>query len=128
MENRYKDIDLENLKNQFAVSEQPTKGLKFDEGKPPMDLLPYESLAAVAQVLAFGATKYSRGNWANGINYSRLLSASMRHIYQYNNGEDLDPETGLSHIAHGICDLLFLLHFIQTEQTKLDDRYVKEQS
>lgn len=90
-----------------------------------MDLLPPEALEQVANVLTFGAKKYDRGNWSKGIVYSRILSATLRHITKFMAGEDIDPESGLSHIAHACCNMMFLLHFIRYGKD-LDDRWIKE--
>jgi hypothetical protein len=46
----------------------------------------------------------------------------MRHLHAFNDGEDKDPESGLSHLAHASCCLMFLLEFEKTHQ-ELDDRY-----
>lgn len=99
-----------------------SKADKYDDTKLPMDLLPRPALEEIAKVLAFGARKYSRHNWRSGIAYSRILSAALRHIHAYNDGESLDPETGLSHLAHAGCCVLFLLTF-EKERPELDDRY-----
>jgi len=40
----------------------------------------------------------------------------------FNDGEDKDPESGLSHLAHSLCCLMFLLEFEKTHP-ELDDRY-----
>jgi len=77
--------------------------------KPPMELLPQESLLEVARVLGFGAKKYNRGNWRKGMNHTRLAAAALRHITQYLGGQDKDPESKLEHIAHAICGLMMLL-------------------
>jgi len=100
-------------------------GKKYDEKKPMMDLLPPEALTEIAKVLTFGAEKYDRGNWAKGLNYSRVISATLRHLNAYNAGEDKDPESGMSHIAHAACNLTFLLHFIK-HNPELDDRWTKQ--
>lgn len=100
-------------------------GIKHDQNKAPLDLLPYESLEEVAKVLAFGAKKYSRGNWAKGINYSRLISAAQRHLGQFNSGEDVDDESQLPHLAHAACCILFLL-YMHKKRPDMDDRWVKE--
>ena len=103
-----------------------TEGIKHDAGKAPMDLLSGQMLYEVARVLEFGAAKYARNNWRRGFLYSRLISASMRHIHAFNDGQDSDPETGLSHIAHAICMLMFLLELHSRQDSELDDRYKHE--
>lgn len=100
----------------------PTGGLKYDTGKPPMSLIDRHALEAIAQVLAFGANKYAAHNWRKGIQYSRLLDAALRHLYAFADGEDLDPESGLSHVAHAGCCIVFLLGMIQ-DHPELDDRH-----
>lgn len=99
-------------------------GTKHDGGKEPLDLIPYDSLVEIAKVLNFGAGKYQPFNWAKGIEYRRLLSATMRHVYQFNNGEDADIESGHSHLAHAACCLLFLL-WMEKHRPDLDDRGFK---
>jgi len=100
------------------------QGVKFDEKKPPMELLPYESLEEIAKVLAFGAKKYKRANWANGIEMSRLLSASMRHIGQFNSGENYDKESQTLHLANAACNLLFAIWMFK-HRPDLDNRWIK---
>jgi hypothetical protein len=85
------------------------EGIKHDAGKPPMELLPFEALIEVSKVLAFGAKKYSPWNWFNGMKHSRLIGAAFRHLAAYQQGEDNDEESGLSHLAHATCCILFLL-------------------
>ena len=101
------------------------EGVKFDKGKPPLSLLPRAALEEEARVLAFGAEKYGRDNWRLGMDHSRLLDACMRHVVAYADGEDLDPESGLPHLAHARCCLGFLLHY-RNAGVGTDDRPLKE--
>jgi len=107
--------------------------MKFDDNKLPVNLLSTEALNQTAAVLKFGADKYHAHNWRDGFAWSRPLAAAMRHIMAYNDGEDKDPESGLSHLAHAACCIMFLLEFEKTHP-ELDDRYkvdvhkTKEQS
>lgn len=100
-------------------------GVKHDLGKTPLDLLPMGALFEVGEILKFGAAKYAAYNWAKGMSYSRLIAASLRHIFAFNQGQDLDPETNRSHIAHALCCLLFLMEYEhRKEQFKqFDDRF-----
>src|SRR5262245_16333735 len=97
-------------------------GVKLDAGKPPLQLLPEMALEEVAKVLDYGARKYSVDNWRRGMQWRRLIGASLRHIFAFSRGEDLDPETGLSHLAHASCMVLFLLEF-QLSGAGTDDRW-----
>lgn len=96
--------------------------IKHDSSKPEMDLLSSKWLFGVAQVLTFGKKKYAAHNWRLGIESSRLLSALQRHLLAWNDGEDLDPETGLSHLYHASCCLMFLSELMIT-RPDLDTRY-----
>ena len=96
--------------------------LKFDQDKLPLHLLSTEAMNQTAAVLAFGADKYAAHNWRKGFTWSRPLAAAMRHITAFNAGEDKDPESGLSHLAHAACCIMFLLEFEKTHK-ELDDRY-----
>jgi hypothetical protein len=97
-------------------------GTKHDGGKEPLDLLSSHALLEISKVLGFGAKKYNSHNWRNGISYSRLYAAALRHLLAWNNGESEDPESSISHISHAACNLMFLLEFIKT-RPDLDDRY-----
>jgi hypothetical protein len=90
-----------------------------------MNLLEPASLWEMAKVMTMGATKYGSYSWKEGIEFSRLLAAALRHIEQYNNGENLDPESGISHIAHASCCLMMLL-WMHINRTDLDDRHKGE--
>lgn len=86
------------------------KGVKHDTGKPRWDLLPLRSVDPIVQVLTFGAVKYGPGNWKHVRPFrARYFSALMRHLEAWQGGQRLDPETGLPHLAHAGCCLLFLL-------------------
>lgn len=105
-----------------AIKDQYSGALKFDTDKLPLHLLSTEAMNQTAAVLKFGAQKYAEHNWRKGFAWSRPLAAAMRHITAFNNGEDKDPESGLSHLAHAACCIMFLLEFEKTHQ-HLDDRY-----
>ena len=100
-------------------------GIKHDQGKAPISLVPSGALKATARVLAFGAKKYGVHNWRGGMEHSRLSSAALRHIFSYTDGQNLDPESGEEHLAHAICCLMMLLEF-RIDRKGDDDRYKKE--
>jgi hypothetical protein len=96
--------------------------IKHDQGKPGMNLLSREALEQIALVMDFGKQKYDAHNWRKGFTWSRPLSAALRHLMAFNDGEDKDPESGLSHLAHAACCIMFLLEFEKTHKD-LDDRW-----
>lgn len=86
----------------------PGKGLKHDQGKPMWGLLPWLELAAVVDVLTFGAQKYLPHNWKKVTDGERrYFDAALRHISAIGAGEYNDKETGFAHYAHAICSLIF---------------------
>lgn len=110
---------------QEAIPKPQGTALKYDDHKAPMSLLSSEALHQTAMVLAFGKQKYAAHNWRGGFEWSRPLSAALRHILAFQDGEDRDPESGLSHLAHAMCCLMFLLEFEKTHR-ELDDRWKPE--
>ena len=113
------------VSEKFPGEAEVVRALKFDTNKVPLELLPTPALEAIAEVLEFGKRKYSAWNWVNGFAWSRLIGAALRHLFAYSRGEDRDPESGLSHLAHAGCCILFL---ITHERCKLgtDDRHKLE--
>lgn len=103
----------------------PAEGRKDDQGKPRMDLLPPELMVAVAHVLTFGAAKYSERNWEKGMAWGRPYAALWRHMLAWWEGEECDPETGMSHLWHAGCCIAFLIAFEQ-RGIGTDDRPKKE--
>jgi dATP/dGTP diphosphohydrolase len=97
------------------------KGLRYDQDKPMMSLLPAAALVEIAKVLTFGAKKYAANNWAKGKEWSRVESCLLRHYARYKVGERVDPESGLSHLAHLACNALFLLTY-EIQGLGVDDR------
>jgi hypothetical protein len=88
-----------------------TEATKHDAAKLPYDLLPSDAVEEIVRVLDFGAGKYGADNWAQGMAWSRPFAALMRHMWAWWRGEDNDPESGLSHLAHAGCCVLFLLAY-----------------
>ena len=99
-----------------------SEGIKYDSEKPKMNLLPPKAIVEVAKVLTFGAEKYDAENWRKLDDLqNRYTAGALRHIFAHMDGEQLDPETGLSHMAHALCCLLFKL------EIELEDGESKEE-
>lgn len=101
---------------------EPNQATKYDSSKPRYDLLPPEALEEIVKVLGFGASKYEPRGWEKGLPYSRYFGAVMRHLWAWWRGEDLDPESGLSHLAHAGACVLFLLAYVKWGHQTTDDR------
>lgn len=61
-------------------------------------------------------------NWRKGFEWSRLIGAAMRHLTAILDGEDTDPESGLPHVDHLACCVMFLSEH-QKKNLGIDDRY-----
>jgi hypothetical protein len=99
------------------------KPIKYDEGKNRLDLIPTEALLQVGRIYTYGANKYHDHNWRGGLKYSRLYGATLRHLFAFWTGEDLDAESGLPHLAHATFGLLGLLQYSIEGRKELDDRW-----
>lgn len=87
-------------------------GIKHDGDKTQWHLLPHEAVEGAVRVLMHGAKKYSAFNWAKGMPYTRVLDATQRHLNAIYQGEDKDPDSGLDHVDHAICELVFLKYYM----------------
>jgi hypothetical protein len=106
----------------------PSKqGIKFDTGKPALDLIePFFELD-LGQVLTFGALKYDVDNWKRGMSIGKALAGVKRHINAISRGEYTDPETKLQHAAHAACGLMFIHYFVRNGVLDVpDDRWIKK--
>lgn len=92
-------------------SNKKTEGLRFNEGKIRHDLLPSFAVEQLASVLTKGAEKYAERNWELGMKWSNVMASLKRHISAFEKGEDYDPETGLLHMAHVMCNASFLTEY-----------------
>ena len=113
---------LEEIKNLLKPA------YKNDGCKPRMDLLDPEWLIDVAKVLTFGSHAYDESqkvyenNWRQGgMRWGKVYAALQRHLTAFWGGEEIDPETGLSHLAHASCNAMFL-HYYARNTRHMDDR------
>ena len=96
-------------------------GDRFNEGKPKWSLVPQSALIPMVRVLEFGANKYEPFNWTKGLSITEICESLKRHLDAFMEGEDNDPESGLSHIGHIQCNALFLSWMMENRKD-LDDR------
>lgn len=113
------------------------KALRYNEGKTQWSLLPWDQLESMIKVLEYGAHKYSvfeddkgnlikgkdisvedskslklissgRDNWKKGFPKNELWDSNLRHTRALMCGEEFDNESGLHHIGHVLCNIIFL--------------------
>jgi len=85
------------------------KGVKHDQGKVDLSMLPWEALEEIAYVYMYGAAKYDRDNWRHVEPVDRYLHACLRHLSADLQGERRDTESNLRHWAHAAANLLMLI-------------------
>ena len=81
----------------------------YGEAKPKMSDTPTIGLREMGKVFTGGAVKYGRFNWRDHkVSATVYYDAAQRHIMAWFNGEDIDPESGISHLAHvmACCNII----------------------
>ena len=113
------------------------QALRYNTGKTQWSLLPWDQLESMIKVLEYGAHKYSvfadskgnqilgkdisveeskalvlissgRDNWKKGFPVNELWDSCLRHIQALMTGEELDKESGLPHLGHVLCNIVFI--------------------
>jgi len=97
-------------------------GIKHDQDKPDLSLLPKEALEAMAYAFMHGEKKYGRYNFRAGMEWHRPLAAALRHITSFNEGEDIDADSNGSHLGHALAAIAMLIVYQQKGLGK-DTRY-----
>ena len=77
--------------------------------KAPMSTVSAAVLMEVGVAMLEGASKYGRHNYrAAGVRASVYYDALMRHAMAWWEGEDLDSDSGMSHVTKAIATLVVL--------------------
>lgn len=100
-------------------------GLRYNEGKLPMHLVPPSMITAMAEVMQAGAEKYEERNWEKGMKWSIVYGCLMRHLMQWWQGADIDETDGINHIKKVLGNAAMLVEYLETHPD-LDDRPHKE--
>lgn len=102
--------------------EGPNPKAAFGDKKTPLWLVPTKPIAIVAWVMKQGEKKYGAFNWRKTkVNASTYISATHRHFHAWVEGENIDPDSGLHHLAHVAANMFVLLDAIIT-RSLIDDR------
>ena len=98
-------------------------GIKYDTGKLRYDLIPVESVEEVVKVITYGAVKYKPNNWQHVENYKdRYYAACQRHLVEWKKGIKIDGESGLRHLAHAACCIIFILYLELKEELRKETK------
>ena len=99
-------------------------GARYNDDKPDLSLIPLCTLEDEARVWMYGKSKYAAWNWAKGMDWSVPYACALRHLSAWQRGEENDPESGLPHLAHAMCNLRMLSLYSRTYHDG-DDRPVE---
>jgi Domain of unknown function (DUF5664) len=113
------------MSNTKVKNYQEQVAIKHDNNKLRYSLVPSKPITDLVKVLMFGAAKYGDYNWTGGFDWTRLYDATQRHLQAWVSGETTDPESGLNHLSHAMCNIAFLLEFEKTHPER-DDRHVSK--
>ena len=106
-------------------SKEKGSGARYNTGKADLSLIPLVTLEEEAKVWEYGKAKYAAWNWAKGMNWSVPYACALLHLSAWQRGEEIDPESGQSHLAHVMCNIRMLMLYSKTYKEG-DDRPPKE--
>jgi hypothetical protein len=123
---------VESILRDQPAEEGKQRATRHNAGKLEWFRLPFDVLEDVVRVLMMGSQKYpdepvedtGRGkpNWSkDGTPFTEFAESPLRHLLAWRNGEDLDKESGLPHLAHAVVGILFLMSY-QKHGKGVDDR------
>lgn len=116
----HSSLCLELASTESSAQVSPTGSLRYNAGKLPLHLVPPSAIEAMAEVLQYGATKYSERNWEKGNYLSVPYASLMRHLLAFWSGEETDPESGLPHLNHVLMNAAMLVEY--SKKQEFDDR------
>lgn len=93
--------------------------------KTPLWVLPFRVLRGVGMALFEGALKYGAYNWRDaGVRATIYYDAAINHLGDWWEGEDIDSDSGLSHIDKAIASLVVMRDSMY-HGNFVDDRPIK---
>jgi hypothetical protein len=93
---------VQNVKDSNPKDSVGTKKVPFSTVSAPV-------IAEIGLAMLEGSRKYGRHNYrAIGVRGSVYYDACLRHLTQWWEGEDIDPDSGLSHIVKAAACLIVL--------------------
>ena len=103
----------------YGTAGNMEKATRYNQGKLKWSLPDYKSLEPLIRVMMWGEEKHDRDNWKKGFNKQELLDSLTRHVIALHNGEDIDPEHGISHIG-GV-----LFNAMAYEYCRINNKFVE---
>ena len=94
---------------------------RYNNGKPEVSQLSPQFVMDLADLMTQSAKKYGKFNWAKGQDFCTPLDSCYRHLLKFQAGQDLDDESGKSHLLHAAANIMIMYHS-QLFHKDLDDR------
>jgi hypothetical protein len=99
----------------LLASDIMTALCRLQNGNPSVECSPFaevlqdpDHLEMAMDVFAFGEKKYALYNWTKGMPWSVPTACALRHVKAFLDGEENDPESGLPHLGHALCNIVML--------------------
>ena len=110
---------VEQCKPKDMEQENKTEARKNDrlDDKLMWELLPLEDVEDIVRVYTAGAKKYGPDQWQNlpdGIR--RYKAALLRHLVEFDKGNEIDEETGCHHLAAVAWNAIAMLHISKQQK------------
>ena len=110
---------IEQCKSKDMEQENKTEARKNDrlDDKLRWELLPLEDVEDIVRVYTAGAKKYGPDQWQNlpdGIR--RYKAALLRHLVEFDKGNEIDEETGCHHLAAVAWNAIAMLHISKQQK------------
>ena len=110
---------VEQCKPKDMEQENKTEARKNDrlDDKLRWELLPLEDVEDIVRVYTAGAKKYGPDQWQNlpdGIR--RYKAALLRHLVEFDKGNEIDEETGCHHLAAVAWNAIAMLHISKQQK------------
>lgn len=91
------------------------------DGKVRVELVPPQFILDIAKVLMHGVEQYGAWNWLEGRSWMEIFGATLRHLYEWAKGNELDKKSKLPHLHHAATNIMFLSTWSRTKKGT-DDR------
>lgn len=108
----------EAAKAKESSSAPQEKALRYNEGKLPWHLVDFKAFEPMVKVLQYGAQKYAEENWRKGLSLKEIRDSFIRHLVEWNSGQDIDEESKCLHLGHLMCNLMFYSYFTTVNPEK----------
>lgn len=115
-------LTIKSTPKKLTAEDSDNPKTRYGLAKPPIALIPMTALVEEACTFRLGAQKYGPANWREkAVPASVYVNAAMRHILSWYDGQDLDPESGASHLAHARACMAILIDAASCDKL-IDDR------